>query len=224
MKTARHRKNLETASIGVIGLVSASAAHASSIATNVSAQNLTISTNSDGGGTIYFDLDRSGSAPYAGFSTGAVSGYDFSIRPNADFNGKPTVVATDFNSVLNNKFSSGALIGAETGTWETTAELTNIWSTGPWNGTNGEGYLGLRMSAGGSDYRYGWALLDYESDADQISLKSFGYETALNQSIRAEGISAIPEPGNMSMLAALLSGSVLLRSRRRMVRQDPHGI
>ncbi|MEI7909533.1 MAG: hypothetical protein WCK77_07840 [Verrucomicrobiota bacterium] len=223
MKTVTRRKNLEAASIGAISLVSASAAHASLTTTDVSALDLTISTNTDGG-TIYFDLDRSGSAPYAGFVAGAVSGYDYSIHPDGSFNGKPTVSATGSHSVQNNKFSSGALIGAE-GTWGTSAVLDSGTVGGPWNGTNGEGYLGLRMSAGGSDYQYGWALLDYEDGAGQISLKSFGYESVLNQSIGAgAGISAIPEPGNMSMLAALLSGSVLLRSRRRMVRQDSHEV
>ena len=219
MKTARHRKNLEIASIGAIGLVSASAAHASLTTTDVSAQSLTISTATTGG-TIYFDLDRSGSAPYAGLSAGAVSGYDFSIHPDQYSVGKPTVSATGSNNVLNNKFSSGELIGAETGTWSTSEVLGGV-SGKPWDNTNGEGYLGLRMSAGGSDYRYGWALLDYEAGVGQVSLKSFGYETVLNQSIGAgAGISAVPEPGNLSMLAALLSGSLLLRSRRRMVRQD----
>jgi hypothetical protein len=61
---------------------------------------------------------------------------------------------------------------------------------------------------------YGWAEIGISSSG--LTLYSYAYEdTGVSITTVAEGISAVPEPGNWLPLTSLLAGSLLLRSRRR---------
>ncbi len=213
--------------IGGLSLAAASTASAAIVVTDVSALPLTISTDATLTQSIYFDLDHSGggSGPFAGTSEVAVPGYDFQIRAqygNSTMTEKPVIGVND-SGVVDGKLAENDLIGAGS-SWSplTTYELERD-NVGPWQGTNGEGYLGLRLGSVGPDYLYGWALIDYQDDANTLTLKSFAYETELNQGILA-GASAVPEPENAAALAAMLSGSLLLRTRRMSLRTKPEHV
>lgn len=214
-----------------ISLLAAAGSQGAIVLTNVPSPGLTISTDSTSGQSIYFDLDHGGSGPYAGLAT--VDSYDFQIFGGAD-GGTPTAekprIAPVAGGVLSavspgNKHAvrlgPGATIGVGDNWYAGGDSFLEHLDAGAWQGTNGEGYIGLRLAQGGSDYLYGWALLDYRDDTNQLTLKSFALETALNQPIQAgSSVSAVPEPDHAMALSALLAGSALLRSRRRVARVE----
>jgi hypothetical protein len=213
--------------IGGLCLAAASTASAAIVVTDVSALSLTISTDSSLDQSIFFDLDHSGggSGPFAGTSAVALPGVDFRIYAISGFDPtteKPVIGFND-SGVVDGKLAAGDLIG-ESPFWSpmNPYELEDE-DVGPWNGTNGEGYLGLRLGATGPDSLYGWALIDYQDTANTLTLKSFAYETELDQPILA-GVTAVPEPENAAMLAAMLSGSLLIRTRRKSLRTKPEHV
>jgi len=75
------------------------------------------------------------------------------------------------------------------------------------------GYVGLRVGAGGGDYRYGWAQISYNSDRS-ITLYDLAYEQSLNTAIQA-GAGAIPEPSTYAVLAGIVAAGAAFYARRR---------
>ena len=85
--------------------------------------------------------------------------------------------------------------------------------TGYWQGFSGDAYLGLRLNAGGSNYRYGWARVNYNDPANTLTLKDFAIEQNINTTILA-GAGAVPEPSRALLLALGLGGAALRRRRK----------
>lgn len=213
--------------IGGLCLAAASTASAAIVVTDVSALPLTISTDSSLDQSIFFDLDHSGggSGPFAGTSAVALPGVDFRIYAISGFDPtteKPVIGFND-SGVVDGKLAADDLIGAGSSWSPMTLYELEDEDVGPWQGINGEGYLGLRLGATGPDSLYGWALIDYQDTANTLTLKSFAYETELDQPILA-GVTAVPEPENAAMLAAMLSGSLLIRTRRKSLRTKPEHV
>lgn len=214
-----------------ISLLAAAGSQGAIVFTDVSASDLTILTDSASGQSIYFDLDHAGSGPHAGLA--AVDSYDFRIYGGSNFSTpsaeKPSIspVAGGVLSTASPadkhavKLGPGATIGVGDNWFTGGDSFLEQLDSYAWQGTNGVGYVGLRLPQGGSDYLYGWALLDYRDLTDQLTLKSFALETDLNRSILAGNtVSAVPEPDHAVALSALLAGSALLRSRRRVARVE----
>ena len=205
------------------GLLATTGSHAAIVYTNLSSP-LMISTE-DTTNSIYFDLDRSSAGPvYA--STTTFTGYDFRIYNFAME--KPMIESLLTNggamydgSISAQKLTLGSSISAS-GAFTQKPFIENE-GIGLWEGTEGEGYLGLRLPRTESSFYYGWALIDYRDAGNTLTLKSFAYENVADTAIAAgAGASAIPEPANAAALSALIAGSTLLRSRRRVVRADPN--
>lgn len=204
------------------GLLVTTGSHAAIVYTNLSSP-LTIST-ANTSNYIYFDLDRSSAGPvYARTTT--FTGNDFQIYSFATE--KPTIASIPATGGVmlsgNNaaKLALGSSISAS-GTFTQKPFIEN-GDIGAWHTTEGEGYLGLRLPATGGSFYYGWALIDYRDAGNTLTLKSFAYENVADTAIAAgAGASAIPEPANAAALSALIAGSTLLRSRRRVVRADPN--
>ena len=75
-----------------------------------------------------------------------------------------------------------------------------------------DGYFGVRFSAGGSDYNYGWVSVT--KTASSLTFGEASVETTINTPIAA-GAVAVPEPSTVAMaLAGLACGGYSLFRRR----------
>ena len=91
---------------------------------------------------------------------------------------------------------------------------TLISDTTDWTGgVNAlDGYFGVRFSAGGSDYNYGWVSVT--KTASSLTFGEASVETTINTPIAA-GAVAVPEPSTVAMaLAGLACGGYSLFRRR----------
>jgi hypothetical protein len=82
-------------------------------------------------------------------------------------------------------------------------------------------YVGMRLWEGDTNvperYNYGWASITTSADGLSATLNGVAFETEANVAINAgdTGVSAVPEPGSLVSLAALLSSAALIRARRK---------
>jgi hypothetical protein len=80
-------------------------------------------------------------------------------------------------------------------------------------------YVGIRLWEGNTDgeYNYGWASVTTSPDGLSATLNGVAFESVANVAINAgdTGVSAVPEPGSLVSLAALLSSAALIRTRRK---------
>jgi hypothetical protein len=206
---------LSAAGAAAAGLASAPAAQAAILYTDVADLTYNISST----GSIYFDLDQSsGVAPFASLSN--FTGADFRLYGTSGNAEKPRIVGLNASSqianssdvtYLVNKFAANSPIGASY--WLSSVGYLENNNSGYWQGNSGDAYLGLRLNAGGSNYRYGWARINYNDTANTNTLKDFAIEQTLNTPILA-GAGAVPEPGRAVLLALGLGGAALRRRRK----------
>ena len=85
-------------------------------------------------------------------------------------------------------------------------------------------YVGIRILASETpgDYNsgawnYGWASISTSADGLSMTLNAIAIESEIDAGILVgdTGISAVPEPGNVLSLAALVGSAAFLRSRRK---------
>jgi hypothetical protein len=171
------------------------------------------------GGKVYFDLDRSGGGPssyYAGADFYASFLFSMPEKPllNGGFGGGPGrhSLSDGGNNALRLALNSPI---TPSGSWVSFPYLEKN-NVGPWQGTAGDAYLGLRLDAGSGNFRYGWARIDYNDAANSITLKDFAIEQTLNTPILAGDVGAVPEPGRALLLALGLGGAALRRRRKAM--------
>ena len=91
---------------------------------------------------------------------------------------------------------------------------TTDWGSGvsP-NAPNADGYYGVRFSAGGADWNYGWVAVS--KTASSLTFGEASVETTINTPIAA-GAVAIPEPSTCaSLLAGLACGGYSMFRRRK---------
>ena len=87
---------------------------------------------------------------------------------------------------------------------------TTDWGFG--KNANADGYYGVRFSAGGADWNYGWVAVS--KTASSLTFGEASVETTINTPIAA-GAVAIPEPSTCASLFAGLACGGYLRFRRR---------
>ena len=163
---------------------------------------------------IQFDLDQSGSAPYAQFNSPTV-GDDFRLEgsgPATENIGAQGLGSARIAGYYILKLSAGATIDSSLN-WDGGPRYFEFYNTGLWEG-GGEGYIGLRIQTG-ANFNYGWARIDYNDPATQMTLKDFAIERTLNTAILAGDTTSapVPEPGT-ALLLALGAGGMALRRRR----------
>ena len=81
-------------------------------------------------------------------------------------------------------------------------------------------YVGMRLWEGDTNdgnYNYGWASITTSADGLSATLNGIAFESEINTPINAGDIggSAVPEPGSLVSVAALLSSAALIRKRRK---------
>ena len=81
-------------------------------------------------------------------------------------------------------------------------------------------YVGMRLWEGDTNdgnYNYGWASITTSADGLSATLNGIAFESVANKAINAgdTGVSAVPEPGSLVSVAALLSSAALIRKRRK---------
>lgn len=180
--------------------------------------NLTMNTVTE---NIYFDLDHSGPGPYVWFNPSSVpTDADLQLRATGSTAVTTTVA---WNSVVEtagyylSKLSAGTTIDASLPWWTSGLNYFQFGGGGAWNGSNGDGYLGLRIKHG-SSYNYGYAHISFDDANNLMTLLDFAIETTPDTAISTadQGASttpSAPEPSTL-MLAALGLGGVALRRRR----------
>ena len=112
------------------------------------------------------------------------------------------------------KLVSGDPISSAITPWNSGYGYLTKNGNGPWF-SGGDAYAALRISAGGSDYNYGWVNINYDALTPTATITGFAFETTANTPIAA---GAVPEPSTVALagIAALvMGGSAYVRSRRR---------
>jgi hypothetical protein len=129
--------------------------------------------------------------------------------------------------VMVDNISAGSPVSNGAGSWNSVFGLLNIqyeypgYSKTYGNFVNKAGYMGVRISAGGGDYYYGW--IQYRGDADFTTkagtIIDWAYEDQVNTPINAGDTGENPIPTlnewGMIMLVALLAGYGMLRLRKQ---------
>ena len=166
----------------------------------------TLNQTATSGSDVYFSYDsgvigtlNAGSTNTA-ITGGVYSGYGLSFfYVDGNQNGTPY-----YSEVANlYPLSFGTLISD-----------TTDWGSGvsP-NAPNADGYYGVRFSAGGADWNYGWVAVS--KTASSLTFGEASVETTINTPIAA-GAVAIPEPSTCaSLLAGLACGGYLRFHRRK---------
>ena len=181
--------------------------------------DLTMSTINE---LIDFDLDQSGTSPYA-ILNGSPTGVDFRLRSTGVTD---VTTAVSFNGAQMAgyyllKLSAGTTIDSSL-PWHMGNVAYNVTyfeffdsdaGTG-WQG-GAEGYIGLRIPDFLGGYNYGWALLNYDDAGNTMTLKEFAIEQTVDTAIAAGDTgTVVPEPSSLALLA-LGAGATCLANRRR---------
>jgi hypothetical protein len=143
--------------------------------------------------------------------------YDSGVIGTLDFGSTNTLIAGSVNSYFGSTF---VYVDANYGYSEvailsplsfgTLISNTTDWGFG--KNANADGYYGVRFSAGGADWNYGWVAVS--KTASSLTFGEASVETTINTPIAA-GAVAIPEPSTCASLFAGLACGGYLRFRRR---------
>ena len=214
---------LSAAGAAVASLASAPSSEAAALYTD----NADLTLLATFGTGIYFDLDQSSAGPtYA--SNLNFAGQDFRLYfyRGGSLGGeteKPSIVGATSaaqaasSGIYASRLAANALISSSL-SFSSSYRYLERSGSGPWQNSFGDAYLGLRIDAGGGDFRYGWARVSYSDAANSMTLKDFAIEQQLNTGILAgDTVGApapVPEPGRMMLLALGIGGAALRRRRK----------
>ncbi len=164
------------------------------------------------GGSFGKGQDR-GAGLIARYRLNAGSYLEFLPMGSSPFNDPVCAVATSLLS--GGPILAGTAIGGDG-----TIEYTTRASEHPLGSGLTDFYVGMRLWEGdtnNSRYNYGWASITTSADGLSATLNGIAFESEINKPINAgdTGITAVPEPGNVVSLAALLSSAALIRKRRK---------
>lgn len=221
MQTTAQAKRPWTAYATALGGIAAAGASAPAGAAIVYTDiaDITMSTVND---ALYFDLDQSGAGPYAQLNGATPAGADFFIRGTGAID-VLSMVAFNNNQTAGyylDKLSGSGTIDASQSWWGGGVSYFEFWNVGNWD-DGGDGYIGLRLNAGGGNFNYGWIHIDYDDANNTLVLKDFAYQTTVNTSITAGDVgtvSSVPEPST-ALMAAMGLGGLALRRRRLAAQQ-----
>jgi len=156
----------------------------------------------------------SGSQAYFSYDSGVIGTLNAGSTNTAITGGVYSSYGLSFFYVDGNQ--NGNQIYAEVANLYPLSFGTLISDTTDWGSgviPNGDGYYGVRFSAGGADWNYGWVAVS--KTASSLTFGEASVETTINTPIAA-GAVAVPEPSTCaSLLAGLACGGYLRFHRRK---------
>jgi MYXO-CTERM domain-containing protein len=205
---------LGSAALGIV----ASSADAAVVNNNPADLATSFNGTSNASTNVYFDVDGGSS------SNAAFAGADYFLNYTNDSAEKPELASLLSTNALGPvqlakggtsndytvKFGPGAVIDAAHSNWSGNGWLENGDNNdGLWT-SSGVGFAGLRLDLGGTGgFNYGWARIDYNDDANTMTLLDFAYETTPDVGITTP----IPEPHSLALAALGAAGIGALRRR-----------
>ena len=165
------------------------------------------------GGSFGKGQDR-GAGLIARYGLTAGSYLEFRPMGSSPFNDPVCAVATSLLS--GGPILAGTAIGGDG-----TIEYTTRAFEHPLGSGLTDFYVGMRLWEGDTNvperYNYGWASITTSADGFSATLNGVAFESEINTPINAgdTGVSAVPEPGSLVSVAALLSSAALIRKRRK---------
>ncbi len=165
------------------------------------------------GGTLWFDLGEDGSGAW---SSSSIPGADFNFQNSGgavySYAVGTPVPRMNVSGIYSVKMASGAPVDSGITTWQPDCTVAYTGHGNfPKDGTHG--YLGLRVEPTVSAFKYGWAEISYNVDGS-LTLYGFAVQTD-GTSINTGQTSAVPEPAETGLVAALLAGGVAVWRRRQ---------
>jgi len=155
-----------------------------------------------------------GSPVYFSYTSGTIGTLDWASTGNSSIRALVSVQTFPFPSTT---FNVGGLppnagvANANPLSFGTPIDSTTAFSGG--QNASANGYYGVRFSAGGSDYNYGWVAVT--KTGTSLTFGDASVETTINAPIAA-GAVALPEPSTYCMaLAGLACGGYSLFRRRK---------
>ncbi len=157
------------------------------------------------------EVATDGSPVYFSYASGTIGTLDWASTGLKSIRALVTV-DPNFGAVFNvGGISPNGVANDNPLSFGTPIDSTTAFSGG--QGAFADGYYGVRFSAGGSDWNYGWVEVFVAGSSLTFGLASV--ETTINAPIAA-GAVAVPEPSTYVMALAGLAcgGSVVFRRRR----------
>ena len=152
-----------------------------------------------------------GSPVYFSYASGTIGTLDWASTGNKSIRALVTVdplFGTDFN--VGGLPPNAGVANANPLSFGTSINSTTAFTGG--QGAFADGYYGVRFSAGGSDWNYGW--VDVVVAGSSLTFGQASVETTINTPIAA-GAVAVPEPSTYALaLAGLACGGYSLFRRR----------
>ena len=155
-----------------------------------------------------------GSPVYFSYTSGTIGTLDWASTGNSSIRALVSVQTFPFPSTT---FNVGGLppnagvANANPLSFGTPIDSTTAFSGG--QNASANGYYGVRFSAGGSDYNYGWVAVT--KTGTSLTFGDASVETTINAPIAA-GAVALPEPSTCAMaLAGLACGGYSMFRRRK---------
>ena len=155
-----------------------------------------------------------GSPAYFSYTSGTIGTLDWNSTGNKSIQSEVVVQTFPFPRT---SFSVGGIPpNAGVANLSPFSFGTLISNTTAWTGgitPSSDGYYGVKFSAGGSDWNYGWVAVTLTGTS--LTFGDASVETTINAPIAA-GAVAVPEPSTCaSLLAGLACGGYTLFRRRR---------
>jgi hypothetical protein len=124
---------------------------------------------------------------------------------------KPAASARNgFDVIGNAGYATKLTYGTSIGSLGGSSAYLEYRNSGPWQGTEGQGYLGFFNSASGAR---AWLDITYLDSVNTLSLNRVAVNT--DGPLLVGQTAAIPEPASAAALAALLAGGTAAFARRR---------
>ena len=154
--------------------------------------------------SIFVDFDT---ATASRGMTGQEARIDFYFNENE----KPRILTVNgFNAIANSSFATKLTYGTSIGSLGGGLAYLEVNNSGPWQGTEGQGYLGFFNPNSGAK---AWLDITYLDSANTLSLNRVAVNT--DGPLLVGQTAAIPEPASAAALAALLAGGTAAFARRR---------
>jgi hypothetical protein len=162
-----------------------------------------------------------GNPVYFSYDSGVIGTLDYASSGNKSIRGLVSVRTVPFpqTSYRLDGFVNNAGVAISPLSFGTAIGATTDWQWGFFSQVFANGYYGVKFSAGGEDWNYGWVAVS--KTASSLTFGEASVETTINTPIAAGAVaptSSVPEidPAGMGSVLALVTGALGLLERRRL--------